>query len=407
MPTILQNQKLSLNTLHPQFSTICEPSIAGNGQYLFYTGNWFAARSKNGGRTWKYINPHTYLPLPGTPFDCDQTCIHDSKRNLVFWLSQYEKDLITGENTLRLAVDKDDLTNWNYWDFQPYAINKRWRGEWFDYNHAALSDHYLYIGTNMYRQNYWRRSVIFRIPLSSFNDPTAPLYYDYFESRSHGSLRCTQGATDTMYIAGKQGDNRLKLFEWPETSQKVENEYNIKIDQYSLTNGFVAKCPDGNNWLSRCDHRITAAWATPQHLGFMWSADRLGDERPYPYIKAVRLNIDDFSLLDEPDIWSANQAYAYPDANVNGHGEVGITFFRGGGKHYPSHVVGVLQENPLRWNLKVATKGTHAPDDQKWGDYLTCRPHPIYNDCWIATGFTLQGGDDYRHIEPKVVTFKA
>ena len=36
-------------------SNVLEPSLGTGGKYVFYTGNWFAARSTNGGSNWAYI----------------------------------------------------------------------------------------------------------------------------------------------------------------------------------------------------------------------------------------------------------------------------------------------------------------------------------------------------------------
>ena len=38
-------------------SNVMESSTAQNGKYAFFTGNWFAARSTNGGINWAFVNP--------------------------------------------------------------------------------------------------------------------------------------------------------------------------------------------------------------------------------------------------------------------------------------------------------------------------------------------------------------
>ncbi len=45
-------------------SSVGEPSVSANGQVVIYTGNWYAARSADGGHTFQYIDPFTAFPDP-------------------------------------------------------------------------------------------------------------------------------------------------------------------------------------------------------------------------------------------------------------------------------------------------------------------------------------------------------
>ena len=58
------------------------------------------------------------------------------------------------------------------------------------------------------------------------------------------------------------------------------------------------------------------------------------------------------------------------------------------------------------WTTKVTATSTHSPLLGKWGDYVVCRAHPTRRTSWIASGFTLQGGQDRRNVEPRVVVFR-
>jgi hypothetical protein len=137
----------------------------------------------------------------------------------------------------------------------------------------------------------------------------------------------------------------------------------------------------------------------------MWTGNQLGAERPLPYVRVVRIDENTKAVIDEPDIWNADYAFAYPDTSPNNAGEVGVTLFRGGGTKHPSHLVGVWDQSAARWRLKVAKSGTNGPADAKWGDYLTCRPHWPDGTGWLASGFTLQGGATFDRIAPQVVHF--
>ena len=191
------------------------------------------------------------------------------------------------------------------------------------------------------------------------------------------------------------------MFSWPESGNVSRQDVNVSA---WAAGDYSAPGPDANEWLSRCDPRITAAWVGSGVIGFGWSANRKAG-RPYPYVRIVRLDEKSKAVVDEPDIWSNNYAYAYPDACPNDRGHVGITLFRGGGNRHPGHIVGILDDCSPGWSLRATRDGTHGPADAKWGDYLTCRRHSPDGLTWIAAGFTLRGGASRDFIEPRVTHF--
>lgn len=67
-------------------SHVLEPSVASEGMFVFYTANWFAARSTNGGPTggWSYIDPYADF----LSFCCDQDVIYDPARRALIWYRQ-------------------------------------------------------------------------------------------------------------------------------------------------------------------------------------------------------------------------------------------------------------------------------------------------------------------------------
>ena len=112
------------------------------------------------------------------------------------------------------------------------------------------------------------------------------------------------------------------------------------------------------------------------------------------------------TVIDEPDIWHADFAYAFPDASLNSSGTVGISLFRGGGTRFPGHVVGAWDGVAGKWELVGTRDSTHTPNDGKWGDYVTCRRDSPDTGTWVAVGYTLQGGGARANIEPRLVRFK-
>jgi hypothetical protein len=139
-------------------------------------------------------------------------------------------------------------------------------------------------------------------------------------------------------------------------------------------------------------------------IGLAWSANSRGS-RPFPYVRVVEIDEQTMQSSEDRDIWSTNNAYAYPTACPNDRGEVGITLFRGGSQLHPGHLVGFWDDSTSGWRLQITADGTNGPADNKWGDYLTCRRHAPDGLTWIASGYTLQGGGARTNIEPRVVLF--
>jgi len=388
-----------------QTSTVGEPSVANNGRQIFMTGNWYATRSLDGGATWSHVSPFNQLPPVDGGFCCDQTVLYEPSRDLLIWLLQYITSNNT--NTLRIAFKQGaSLGNdtWLWWDLKPGQVNSAWTGEWFDYNHASLSNNFLYVGSNLFRvsNDTWTRSVIFRLPLDDLASGQS-LSYEFFQSASNFSLRCVQGATDVMHIVSHVSNTQLRVFSWPESSSSVASA-NVTVSFWTAGN-YSAPGPDGRNWLNRGDPRITGAWLANGQIGIMWSANRLGTARPRPYVRVVRIDAGSKAVIDEPDIWNRDVAYAYPTACPNDRGHVGITLFTGGGTLHPSHVVGIWDDYSNGWQLRTTRAGSNGPVDGKWGDYLACRRHAPDGLTWVASGFTLQGGGSRNDIEPRLVHF--
>jgi hypothetical protein len=404
--TIFRNVALTDANTGVQTSTVGEPSLANNGKHVLFTGNWFAARSATDGASWETVDPFTFLPPTDGGFCCDQTVHYDQGRDITVWLLQYIT--ANGSNTLRVAVKPGALDTpggWRWWDLRPAQVDPAWNGEWFDYNHAAFSNNFLYVGTNSFRidNNQWTRSVILRIPVSALLGQ-GPLTFDKFVSTSNFSLRCAQGSSDVMHFASHDNDRQIRLFEWRENSATVTSTI-IAITPW-LSGAMSAPGPGGTeNWMSRTDSRVTGVWSGNGAVGVMWTANRQGTARPFPFIRVARIAIATKRLIDEPDIWSNQTAYAYPEACANSQGVAGVTMFMGGGTRHPTHVVGFRDDLDNTWKLLQTAASTHSPSDNKWGDYLTCRRHSPDGLGWIASGFTLQGGGTLTDIVPRYVHF--
>jgi hypothetical protein len=400
--TLIQNIGLTDADTSGQTATVGEPTLANNDKEILLAGNWYATKSLDGGGSWQSLDPFTLFPSAAGGFCCDQVIVFEPNHNLFFWLLQYVRD-DQGTNILRLAVKQggtlgDD--NWYWWDFSPAGTNAEWSDEWFDYPDLELGDNFLYMTTNSFSGDSFRRSVVFRLPLESLAQP-GTLNFQYFQSPLF-SLRCVRGAGTTMYFACHNSLSQVRIFSWPEAAGGITfNDVNVTPWNAGT---YSAPGPDGADWLTRCDPRITGAWLANGNIGLAWSVNSRGP-RPFPHVRVVEISEAQMQVVADRDIWSDKFAYAYPNGAANEDGVVGITLFMGGGDFNPSHVVGSFDSGSNAWSLGVTQAGSNGPNDGKWGDYLTCRRSVSDGRNWFASGYTLEGGGARTNIEPRVVHF--
>jgi hypothetical protein len=108
-----QDIQIVLNTPLTQLAqtgnagNVGEPSVSVNGEVVFYTGNWYAAVSTDGGNSFKFIDPNS-MAQPADPqgvtFCCDQVVNYMPSIDMFMWLMQYGPS--TGDNIQRLAFAK-------------------------------------------------------------------------------------------------------------------------------------------------------------------------------------------------------------------------------------------------------------------------------------------------------------
>lgn len=397
---IVRNIGLGDSATSTQTSAVDEPTAAMAGNNVFLTGNWFASKSTSAGSSWSLVDPFTALPSAAGGFCCDQVVLYEPGRDIWIWILQYSRSGTS--NVFRIAVSRGATfaSGWYWWDFSPQGLNAAWTDMWFDYPDAAVSTNQLYVTFNAFNTaGAWQRAFAFKFPLDVLKSGSS-LGYQWFTTTSNGALRLVQGAGSTMFFGSHNGSSTLRVFSWPEASSAVGN-FTVGIGSWSA-GPYSAPGPGGVNWLGRIDSRITGAWLSGTRAGFMWTAGASGN-RPLPHVKVAVVDVNSHALVEQPDIWSTQSAYAYPSACPNAAGVVGASMFYGGGTRHPAHVVGFRDGDA--WRLAITRSSTHSPPDGRWGDYLSCRRHHPASSEWVASGYTLQGGTDRRNIEPQFVHF--
>jgi hypothetical protein len=396
-----------------QASIVNEPTTAAFFDEVFYTGNKFASHSTDGGSNWSLINPFNTLPAPDPavsgPFCCDQVTLHERNRNLWIWVLQYSRNA-SNNNIFRIAVSTSGKPGpWTFWDISPGAIDPAFSNLWFDFPHAATANNHLYVTYNMFdAAGVWQRAIAFKFPLDDLVAKST-LHWLYYWDSTRGSLRLVKGATSDMFFASHRGGSGdLRVWQWSDQpGVGAVSSFDVTPAAWrggapGGSNPYSSLLNDGTDWLAWIDARILGAWTTGNQAGFLWTAN-VSAGRPNPYIKAVIVDMTTQAIVAEPDIWDNNVAWAYAAACPNVDGWVGVSLFYGGGAILPTHVVGVLDGNA--WTMAGTVAGTHGPSINKWGDYLSCEALDPDGVEWVASGYTLQGGNTRDFIVPQYVRF--
>lgn len=433
------------STIYPlpagTISVVAEPSVGNYGQYVFETGNWFAAVSTNGGDTFTVFDPETtFTSPPGQRFCCDQHTLYVPSRNMFVWVLLYT-DTISGggPGTLRVAVANGpsglaSLT-FHYFDFTPQTLNTSFppaanfpAGDWFDYPYLALSNNYLYISANVYKSDgvTFDGTTVLRLPLDALAATSAFTGNAYVigDKNPGGALlfnaTLTQGATNTMYWATHYTNAALRVYAWPEGSATV-SAANVSHTAYPNVGTYQCPGPDNRDWCGWEDDRVVTAWVSNGILGFMWNASQgsvpggFGAFR-YPYLQTALLNQASFALLGEPLMYNNSYSFGYAGAGVNARGHIAGTVFYGGGALYPT-LAAFIWDNlspqpfptvPSSWETYTVAASESGPFKNRYGDFLTARQNyasSYTQNTWVGTGYVLIGGSGDSNARPMFLEF--
>jgi hypothetical protein len=393
-----------------------EPNVANAGAIVFTTGNWWAAISGNGGRTFSYISPYTMFPASFGGFCCDQKAVYDPSRDIFIWYLQYSSAIdpadSMGKNIYRLAAARpaDALRGfWWYYDIKS-APNTEW-----DYPEMCLSNNYVYITTNRgaYNSNSVNDAFIYKWPLDSIAAAAASLSGSVLDLGGAGfsnlSLKCSRGAEEVMYFGSHNSTSQIRTFSWADNSGTIFNS-SINLSAAWPNNARICPTPDGRNWCGFDDGRMMSGWiqSTRQGrlVGFMWDASGSGGGTncngtfaSCPYVEAARVTVQDptdpptYTYFDRPFVWSGSTAFQYPAAAPNARGDLGIVLTFSNTSNEPTINVGIDDDyhRCCGWDLAFVRASSQGPNVNRWGDYFAVAPYLPYGLSWITIGQTLQG----------------
>jgi hypothetical protein len=388
-------------------STVLEPAVATNGNNVFYTGNWFAARSTDGGTSWGFVNPFSNNFTTPWNFCCDQDVVYDPTQGIFIWYRQGARDRLN-ENKVLLDSSIDAAT-WCEWTLSPKSTKTSWAGSWWDYPHLALTQNFLFITTNRYPSSS-QFSDILRIPLAQLKS-CGSFSMAWWESESE-TIVPVEGASKVMFLAKHISESKLRVYEWADS---LGSPSYAETDHPSFlrTNKGEAHCkdPSGGNACGRFGDRVLGGWVRfDDELGFIWNVKE-GDGKPYPYTDVIVIDVNPatyaLSYSHSPFLGSSDYAIIFGSVAVNSLGFVGLAGFIAGPTKYPSVVLGWRGYSGFSPYgapaFAIVTPGTSGPFGGSggscvapdcWGDYVRVRPAYGFASSknWVAAGYVLTGG---------------
>jgi hypothetical protein len=393
-------------------SNVGEPSVAVNGDVVFYTGNWYAGFSTDGGKTFQFLDPQTafrQFDPPGASFCCDQVVQYIPQIDTFVWLLQYStpNDL---DNFQRLAFARTaDIAASRFRIFDVTTRGLGVPGTFLDFPDLAVGANFLYMTTNIFPPNSLTvGAAVVRIAISSI--ATGPIRAERFVRLDRDGFRVAQNCGTTGFFAVHENTSTLRIFSWGEKKTTMKSVL-VPVSRWIGGNGYQSRTPDNRRWLDRADPRLTGATLAGNELWFAWSVNRGSNQRDRPFIQIARIDATTMKLLENINIFDPDSATAYPALATNSVNEVGISYFLGGGTRFPSLVVGLLTGARHDKVVAASGRGPLADDDgsHQWGDYLALRPVFPARKLFASSGYVMKGGgsgdESNRDSTPHFTTF--
>ena len=143
-------------------------SVGVNNRFVFYTGDRFAARSTDGGRTFTFTDPTVAFP----DYWHDHLALYDQDRGLLFWLQEgvgrSGPEPGTLVSSFSLSVSNDNGLSFCSYSFLPSDLRTTWTSGTWAIPQMRLGNRFLYITWNLIRGDLRNtRGVMLRFPLAA------------------------------------------------------------------------------------------------------------------------------------------------------------------------------------------------------------------------------------------------
>lgn len=413
-------------------STVPEPSAHQEGRNIFYTRNWNAQYSLNGGSTW------TNVAIPAGPADapsfcCDQVVIKDAGYGTIFWIALYINSNQTN-GVLRIYVRRNvSATNCSYTIDPGGTANNVLP----DYPQIALSKKYLYITTNNIVNGVsWGGAQVrrFSLPELAGCETTPFNVVTYTGSLGQRIIVPAEGAREVMFFTvGHDSSSVLRLGSWADNSLTFFT-YTRAVSATNFANSDCRGGVGNFDWIEGTTswylygfrHRSAVgkgavagtgggSAANTSVLLVEWNAGRSSTGSPFPqaYIGGAVFREDTLALLANRQIWNSGLCFGYPAVTANKAGDFGITLFgggkNGGGGTAQQGYVGIDDEFTTGTGVFsvvfLAASGDRNPSNARVGDYVTIHPHNPCQYAFSATSAAINGSTAPANRNTRYVEF--
>jgi hypothetical protein len=441
-----------------KIGSINEPSVASKGNLIFYVGNYYAARSIDGGQTWEFLDPSYDFENMDNPqihkFCCDQKVIYDQQNNIFIWYRQGEisenisRAINSTANKVTIGISNDTYS-WNMYNIYADEVNLGNLKEYYqlDFPELSLGNKFLYITSNLLytpldssnlnsdvvghsNSSAPNFATIFRIPLDQLSNNNFTSYEVRPVAHEHVFVPI-QSPSDILYWATLNDENKIIIYSWSEADNEFfANEFNVmpyyKID----SNGKQCDDKEFAFWCIDMESIITAGWKGNNTVGFLWNA-------AHPFVKNNRTvyntYIDGaiFELNEDGSINSEsykrtfiinpNYSWLMSSTSPNNNGTIGMVSFYGNNKDIPIGVAFGKLINSTKWDMMSLINSTsklpiffencnQSPRFQKGctsyliGDFLTIRPNFENDNHWDIAAYIFNGTREHDVIPYYFVT---
>ena len=377
-----------------------ELSVAGNGKYLFATGDFFAGYSMDGGASWSAVDPYALDPN----FAGNQQVIYEPARNIFLWeLETF--DFGSGTNGVDLVIASGNIAGTCEYRITSLNIDMA-ANQVLDLPDLQFGTDDTYLTWNTYDPTgaTWENSALLRIPTDALaNLSGCSGFSDQYLTRSDVfGFTLVSGSTEALNFASQwcvsacTAGSQMMFYNWAESA----TSYGIL--KLSINPFPFEKLGDGNcasqdglvtNWCGYADSSRGTSYVSRsgyrgfggQVIGFAWNAAaNPAAGYPFPYVVRNYFVLPTMAYKGSDAIYSNNDGVQYPGcADTPYRGYVACTVAMGGGTGmggsandlYPS-TIGLVEDkqHPTQpWDGYTLCWGGGNPGTGVWGRFTTTR----------------------------------
>lgn len=422
---VIFNRYTNTTVSSPASRGAADISGADSNNVVLLSGNWYIDYSTDGGNTFLTIDPTTLFPetLAGG-FCCDQIIQYVPGIDRFIWLLQYKQDS-TGANAYRLAsASPQDIINsrctaWTYWDLSSatFGIGTNW----MDYPDLSAGNNFLYLSADVVNiglfitrisLNEIRNSstINFNFTNASSGDLSASAISAGSSLRTSYGGHISQNTGDEVFWAGHVDNGTMQIFRWHESSTSYSWR-NLDVNNWPQASVASANSNgNGNDWLNKLSgfpkFAVIGITRRNNELWMAWTAGsgdggHGGFSFPHPHVQVVKMDINNYHVIEQTQIWNPNHAFAYPCFSTNSRNEVGVVLGWGGGTILNANTAVGIMGDFVVWYRDGSTWSTN-----RWGDYVTARRSGTNDQLFAGFGFVITGNSTANYaFEPFYVVF--